>query len=1066
MPKTSEKTATFSNLEFHRSGIGLLPNPHEPDPGLAVHLAGVAGSQRPLTFCSCSAGRRSNCKHLRELGKQIKSFQRHHDGRSWSDLFASSAWLALAQLLHRDVGAAADAVEVLAERHDGVLWLTVEGVTLVRYHDPSPARIRLLERLGKTPKGGGFADRDGLLQRLGTFLRSPEEQHLNKAGMRTNRQSFEESLVWRLAYHCYREFEGAALLQPSIDRRTGDFCIEVRRQTEAASPSGGGTRKRSATGSGGNGDADISQATRSSPDGELLLQIVVPRPRVVDVLRFFGTPDPPGDGEAEAASRRGEPAPAVANNGGPPAAMAQVGGGEEAEATEVPGGVELAEPIQPLLSSTLFHVGPETHVDPAQREAVMLLVAHGEDTLDEPERERFRYGDLVFVEELGVLVQVDRRPDAWQLPDPEELVLDPARIGTFESQSAPSGEEAVLKLEDPMSELGIFTEFDYMEVRPDENADEMAMEIRYGFGDEEVSLPDLLRAKQAGQTYYQTAAGWIDLNSPSMRALASLLRQKKLDERVAVRRGGGNGDSAEKLRLSSAELLRLRASSPKPIRVDGVGDRSAFLQRFLDLQPVGDLVVPKGLKSELRPYQKLGLEWLKFLFENRLAGLLCDDMGLGKTHQAMALMVLVREQFGIEEPFMVVSPRTVISHWRNKVRDHAPGLRAVQYHGPQRDLDKALEEGDVLLTSYGVLRNDVERFSENAWGLVIFDEVQQIKNRATQGYQAAASLPGRMKLGLTGTPIENSLTELKALFDLILPGYLGSEDDFRDRYGANADMEQDSYHLASLRRLTAPFVLRRVKTAVLDELPEKIEDVRTCSLSPEQLQLYRSTIATKGVSLMKKLQTGSDPLPYIHIFALLNMLKQICDHPALALGQLDTWRDYESGKWDLFLELLSESLDSGQKVVVFTQYLGMIRIIGEQLQEMGVPYVTLTGASRKRGDIVDRFNEDPDCRVFLGSLKAGGTGIDLVGGSVVIHYDRWWNAAREDQATDRLYRIGQKRVVQVFKLVTENTLEERIAMIIDHKRRLMSSVVQEDDPKLQKIFTREELIELLRDPDE
>jgi SNF2 family DNA or RNA helicase len=371
-----------------------------------------------------------------------------------------------------------------------------------------------------------------------------------------------------------------------------------------------------------------------------------------------------------------------------------------------------------------------------------------------------------------------------------------------------------------------------------------------------------------------------------------------------------------------------------------------------------------------------------------------------------------------------------------------------------------------VLTSYGVLRNDVERLGKLEWGLVVFDEVQQIKNRATQGYQAAAVLRSRMKLGLTGTPIENSLSELKALFDLILPGYLGSEDDFRDRYGSSADAEAGSWHLSNLRRLTAPFVLRRVKKAVLDELPEKIEDVRTCSLSEEQLRLYRQTIATKGVALMQKLRTKAEPLPYIHIFALLNMLKQICDHPALALGQVERYPEYDSGKWDLFCELLSESLESGQKVVVFTQYLGMIAMMRAHLEQLGVPSVSLTGSSRNRGDIVDRFNNDEDCRVFLGSLKAGGTGIDLVGGSVVIHYDRWWNAAREDQATDRLYRIGQKRVVQVFKLVTEHTLEERIAMIIERKRRLMTSVVQEDDPRLNKIFSREELIELLSDPDE
>jgi SNF2 family DNA or RNA helicase len=195
---------------------------------------------------------------------------------------------------------------------------------------------------------------------------------------------------------------------------------------------------------------------------------------------------------------------------------------------------------------------------------------------------------------------------------------------------------------------------------------------------------------------------------------------------------------------------------------------------------------------------------------------------------------------------------------------------------------------------------------------------------------------------------------------------------------------------------------------------------------------------------------------------VLNLLKQICDHPALALGKLASWEEHESRKWDLFKELLDESLGSGQKVVVFTQYLGMIYIMQQYLKSLGVQYATLTGSTRKRGDVVDRFNEDPKCRVFLGSLRAGGTGIDLVAGSVVIHYDRWWNAAKEDQATDRVYRIGQRRAVQVFKLLAENTLEERIAAMIDRKRQLLGDVVQADHPRLGKIFSPEELLELLQ----
>ena len=212
---------------------------------------------------------------------------------------------------------------------------------------------------------------------------------------------------------------------------------------------------------------------------------------------------------------------------------------------------------------------------------------------------------------------------------------------------------------------------------------------------------------------------------------------------------------------------------------------------------------------------------------------------------------------------------------------------------------------------------------------------------------------------------------------------------------------------------------------------------------------------------MRTLRKKGEPVPYLHVFAVLNLLKQVCDHPALLAGEPGAYQDHTSGKWDLFQELLDESLGSGQKVVVYSQYLGMLEIIARHLTRCGVGHVTLTGRSRKRGEIVRRFEEDPGCRVFVGSLKAGGVGIDLVAASVVIHFDRWWNAAREDQATDRVHRIGQSRGVQVFKLVTEGTLEERIDAIIERKRRLMKSTVPEDDPGVLKAFSREDLIEFL-----
>ncbi|MBW2113012.1 MAG: DEAD/DEAH box helicase [Deltaproteobacteria bacterium] len=389
-----------------------------------------------------------------------------------------------------------------------------------------------------------------------------------------------------------------------------------------------------------------------------------------------------------------------------------------------------------------------------------------------------------------------------------------------------------------------------------------------------------------------------------------------------------------------------------------------------------------------------------------------------------------------------------MSHWNGKIKEHAPGLNPVVYHGGNRDLEDAMERSSLLLTSYGVLRRDLDKLKTVPFVLAVFDEVQNLKNPETKGYRAAREIRARMKLGLTGTPIENRLTELKALFDLVRP----------------LELDPESPEQEALSRLISPFTLRRKKETVLQDLPPKIEDIRVCELSEDQVRLYRDAIESRGRGLIHALENPDEKVPYMHIFALLNLLKQICNHPGMIKGRVDDYAMYESGKWDLFTEILAEVLDSEQKVVVYSQFIGMIRIMETFLQKQGMGFVTLTGRSRNRGDIISRFNDDPECRVYLGSLRAGGVGIDLVAASVVIHYDRWWNAAREDQATDRVHRIGQRRGVQVFKLVTAGTLEEKISAIIRKKRDLMDSVVRESDPEVLKGFSREDLIELLSDP--
>jgi len=469
----------------------------------------------------------------------------------------------------------------------------------------------------------------------------------------------------------------------------------------------------------------------------------------------------------------------------------------------------------------------------------------------------------------------------------------------------------------------------------------------------------------------------------------------------------------------------------------------------------------KGLKSELRLYQQTGLQWLWFLYRNGLSGLLCDDMGLGKTHQAMGLMSAIENHRGREPScFLVVSPTSVIYHWQDKLQKFLPHLPVHTFHGSKRTLPE-LQEGGVLLTSYGMLRLYKEELQKFQFDLAVYDEIQVAKNPHSQIHEALKSISTRMSVGLTGTPIENNLRELKSLLDLVLPGYMPSEARFRDLFVLPIERDQDEEKKALLQRMVKPFTLRRCKRDVLDDLPEKTEDLAYCGLSKEQGELYTQTLTQHREAVMLQLQDQTQNIPYMHIFSLLTRLKQICNHPALVHKDPHNYQKYTSGKWDLFVELIGGARESGHKVVVFSQYLHMLDIIEAYVKHQGWGYAQIRGDTLDREGELRRFAEDPACTIFIGSLQAAGLGIDLTAANVVILYDRWWNAARENQAIDRVHRIGQKWAVSVFKLIAKGTLEEKIDRMIYKKKRLMEEIIAVDDQAILKKLTRSELIELL-----
>jgi superfamily II DNA or RNA helicase len=521
-------------------------------------------------------------------------------------------------------------------------------------------------------------------------------------------------------------------------------------------------------------------------------------------------------------------------------------------------------------------------------------------------------------------------------------------------------------------------------------------------------------------------------------------------------------------RIRAPRLAYLRQRAEWGAEVEVRSDPAlARFERFLKREGAPPEAPPiPGMVGELRPYQEAGYRWLWFLRESGLGGILADEMGLGKTHQVMALLLAMQAESGPEgPPSLVVCPRSVLEHWETKVLGHAPSLEPYVYHGTERESVRgSLHRKRLLLTTYGVLARDIEHLAEVHWDAVILDEAQYIKNAATKAARAARKLRSTHRLALTGTPLENHIEELRSISDFVLPGYLGSSEWFRRRFVKPIE-EGDARALEVLKRSIEPFKLRRLKAQVLTDLPPKIEDIRYADLTPHQAVVYREILSrAKSNGLFQSLEDPGARLDYMHVFSVLSQLKRLCDHPSLVIEGKGP-HSMKSGKFEVFKELIGQALGEGEKVVVFSQYLEMLDLIEEHLTSLGVKHVGLRGATRKRGAVVKRFQTDESIRVFVASLLAGGIGVDLTAASVVIHYDRWWNAAREDQATDRVHRIGQSRGVQVFRLITRGTLEERIDGIISAKRRLADKLLETDPAVGLKLLTREDLLDILKPPE-
>jgi len=584
-------------------------------------------------------------------------------------------------------------------------------------------------------------------------------------------------------------------------------------------------------------------------------------------------------------------------------------------------------------------------------------------------------------------------------------------------------------------------------------------EVTVGLRAGTAAEPVLREAITAGRRYVE-AGGRIFLIDPAeMQRLANAQRVLSGDTAAPV--GGRRTHRIAPRRAAEVETV-LAELSPGFQPPESWRAKTAGLRQLSQLEPAP---MAEALAAQLRPYQRLGAGWLWHLQRHRLGGVLADEMGLGKTLQALALLS-ARQRQG-PGTSLVVGPASLVENWRRETLRFAPALRTFVHHGSRR-LASATEFAawDLIITSYGTLSRDRALFADADFACVVGDEAQHVKNRHSQNAQALRALRAEGRFLLTGTPVENSLDDLRALFDFVLPGYI-------DRVPAGLRSDERTWHDARLRAQTAPYVLRRTKRAVAPDLPQKIESVRWCEMPPAQAALYRATQERTERELFD-LEAGGAGEGRLRMAALTQLLRlrQICCDPRL-VGASDrapaaapapspeTARAPEgapapeaasapfadSAKLEAFRELVAEAVDDGHRVLVFSQFTSLLALLRPELELQGLAHCYLDGAMNPaaRQAEVDRFQRTADIPLFLLSLKAGGVGLNLTGADVVVHFDPWWNPAVEAQATDRAHRIGQTRVVTSYKLVCTGTVEEQVLALQAEKRALLAGVFEASD---------------------
>ena len=574
---------------------------------------------------------------------------------------------------------------------------------------------------------------------------------------------------------------------------------------------------------------------------------------------------------------------------------------------------------------------------------------------------------------------------------------------------------------------------------------------------ESLHLSDIRQALTSGDAYVQKGDRMLLFDRDAVKQMIELFEDC-----------GSRAGSGQAIRMPSVHGAFLKSTLDG---LDGLDIEAApaWLERVeAQNKPAKLEPVPPSsrLKAQLRPYQQEGLNWLRFLETSGFAGILADEMGLGKTLQTLAWLQLDRVDAKTEsQPVLIVCPTSLVENWIEEGGNFTPDLRFLNLTGNPSQREKAWEvsaEADIWVTSYAVLQRDLARYVATNFSAVILDEAQHIKNRTTRNAKAVKSLNAGSKLVLTGTPVENSVSDLWSIMDFLMPGYLGLHEKFRHRYevpiksgGTEAEEAQ-----RRLRKKLQPFLLRRLKRDVAKDLPPKIEKVAYCRMTRDQELVYKELVRRSQQKLENLVASQGFQRSRMEVLTTLMRLRQACCHLDL-LKLKGVKSQAPSGKLELFKEMMLEAVDGGHRVLVFSQFTSMLGILREELKAMDLKVCYLDGSTKNRMDVVRRFQGDDSISAFLISLKAGGTGLNLTGADMVIHYDPWWNPAVEAQATDRAYRIGQHRNVYSLKLITKDSVEEKVLALQQRKQAVIDATLDSDGQLLQALDW-EDVQELLR----